>query len=77
MSKRAQSNKPSKSRSVFYSIDGPFISHPRSLLEKALKDGIISQFYAGRCELVWFEGPPGKQMRELRNTIQALSKVNS
>ncbi len=73
MSLRTKNNKPSKTRTVLYQFVEPFTSDPEPLMIKALEAGIITQYDDGRGDIPWFEGPPGKELRELKKTIQALS----
>ncbi len=66
-------NKPSKTRIVHYEVKGPWKEPPDSLLQKAVEDGVITQFDDGRREFCWFEGPPSKAMRKLRDSVVSLS----
>lgn len=78
MSKRIKSYGPSKSRAVHYNIHGPWKDgeDPEPLLKKAIENKTITQYDDGRGDLCWFEGPPGKDMRELRDTIRKMSNHN-
>ena len=42
----------------------------RKLLEKAIKEGIISEYDTGRGHVVWFNGAPCKELRHLRDQIK-------
>jgi hypothetical protein len=63
-----------KSRVVGYTIWGPFSKDPVPVLERALANDVITQFDDGRLDAVWFNGPPGKALRALRDEIQAMVK---
>ena len=75
---QAVKRSPSKTRIVGYAYDGAF-DEPACdrLLEKAKSTGVITQFDCGsRSDLgtvVWFEGPPGQLLRELRRAILRLA----
>ena len=65
--------KPSKTRIVYYEILGEFREGKvEALLQKAVGKGIVTTFDTGRGLICWFEGPPGKPMRELREKVRAL-----
>ncbi len=42
------------------------------VLEKAKAAGVVTQYDTGRGELVWFNGRPGRALREVRNRVLAL-----
>lgn len=48
-------------------------SEVEPILEKARVEGAVTEFDTGRRRIVWFQGTPGKALREVRR--QVLSKV--
>ena len=67
MSRKASLKKPSKTRTVHYEFVGPFNFDVVARLKKAERDGIVSIWDDGRQDTPWFEGPPGKAIRDLRD----------
>lgn len=57
---------------VGYRIFGVFSKDPNDLLVAAAKEGFVTEYYCSyHCDLVWFNGFPGKQLRKLRDQIKA------
>ena len=66
-------SKPSQTRVVGYRFEGEFNeSAAEAVLQKAQAAGIVSQFDTGRGHLVWFNGPPGAALREVRKQVKAI-----
>jgi hypothetical protein len=42
------------------------------ILKRALKKGIVTQYDTGRGHCLWFEGPPGPELREVRRQVKEL-----
>lgn len=70
---------PSKTRVVRYEINGWF-EDERAVerrLDRAQQEDVISQYDSGSSTdagiLVWFEGPPGPELRRLRAELLAMS----
>jgi len=38
-------------------------------MERAKSDGVISTFSGGRGYCVWFQGPPGEALRQLKRRV--------
>lgn len=84
MGKSSKRNKHiSKTRVVFYSFcnypnefcaDNDFDFDVEKRLAKAKKDGIITNYDDGRNRCPWFEGPPGKDIRALRDEFTKADK---
>lgn len=73
--------KPSKTRIVKYAYDGAFDEEAVGrLLSRARAEGVISEGHSGSSSdlgtIVWFEGPPGQKLRELRRAIVRLAPAN-
>lgn len=65
--------KRSKSRVVGYAYEGTFDeSVMEVLLRRALGDGVVAEFDAGRGNIVWFNGHPGEELREVRENVEAI-----
>lgn len=63
----------SKTRVVHYCYYGEFDeTEAERILNKAVVDGVVTLFDAGRGSLVWFEGHPGEGLRGVRRAIRAL-----
>lgn len=69
MSKSAK-NRPSISRCVTYSHVGPFSFDVDETLRAALKQGIILEYDDGRELNPWYSGPPGPELRRLRDLFR-------
>jgi len=60
-------------RIVGYSYDGDFDETAmEKVLDHAKQRGVVGQFDTGRGNTVWFEGPPGADMRAVRKAVLAL-----
>jgi hypothetical protein len=59
----------SKTRVICRLVEGPFLTDPEPLLQRALSLGIISVYDDGRGELCWFDGAPGEALRALHRLI--------
>jgi hypothetical protein len=46
------------------------------VLDKALKQGVVTQFDTGRGLGVWFNGKPGKALRAVRSQVLRLLPKN-
>lgn len=46
------------------------------LLKKAKEEGTIVDYDTGRGNCLWFNGRPGKALRKLRKTVDALIVIN-
>lgn len=69
---RAHLNHRSRTRVVSYAwgVPGGFDeTRMDRLLYEARAAGVISMHDAGRGQAVWFEGPPGPALRELRERV--------
>lgn len=47
------------------------------LLEHAKRDGVITAYDTGRGAVVWFEGTPGKALRDIRSKVRAMLPSNA
>lgn len=47
-------------------------SEMEKVLEAAKKAGVVTEFDTGRGNCVWFNGYPGKEMREVRKQVLAV-----
>lgn len=64
---------PPKTRVVGYTIYGSFVeSAVEAILIRARTKNVVTEFDTGRGEMVWFNGPPGAELRELRKQILQL-----
>lgn len=64
---------PSKTRIVGYTYIAEFDETPvERVLESAKAAGVVTEFDTGRGNLVWFEGPPGAALREVRGKVQEI-----
>jgi hypothetical protein len=76
--KRRPSHKPSLSRVVGYRFGGDIdIERATALLDRARSLGVVTQFDSNKSmergkDDVWFNGPPGPALRNLRAQIAAL-----
>ena len=70
--------KPSATRVVGYRFEGDIdIDAAMKLLAQALSRGGVTQFDSTKSmergmDVVWFNGPPGRELRSLRAQITAL-----
>jgi len=70
--------RPSRTRVVGHRFDGDIdIDLAMKLLAKAHERGVVTEFDSNKsCErgmdVVWFNGPPGKALRDLCAAIDAL-----
>ena len=75
---KAAKRKPSMTRVVGYSFGGDIdLDRVTKLLDSALARGVITQFDSNKSmergkDVVWFNGPPGRALRGLRDQIDAL-----
>jgi len=71
---RTQGRKrPSKTRVVLYDYEGDFDeSEVERILERAVSKGVVTLFDTGRGHIVWFEGPPGPELRKVRNQVRQI-----
>lgn len=61
---------PSKTRVVSYEYTAEFNETPvERVLVAAKAAGVVTEFDTGRGNLVWFEGPPGAALREVRGKV--------
>lgn len=64
-----------KTRVTTYRFEGFFNeSIMERIMERARTAGVISEFDTGRGTLVWFQGMPGKDLRDLRERVRSLVK---
>jgi hypothetical protein len=70
----AASSKPiSRSRSVGYDYEGDFNETAMErVLERAQRTGVVTEYDTGRGHIVWFNGRPGKFLREVRTQVLAV-----
>ena len=71
---RRQRERPSRSRVVSYEVEAPsgasFDEAPvERLLARARDRGVVTAYDTGRGDVVWFQGPPGPDMRALRADV--------
>ena len=70
--------KPSATRVVGYQFGGDIdLDRVTRLLDRALASGVVTQFDSNKSmergmDVVWFNGPPGRALRDLRDQINAL-----
>lgn len=70
--------RPSRTRVVGYTFDGTIdLIAASNILAKALAANVVTEFDSTKsCEpgldCVWFNGPPGPALREVRDAIAAL-----
>ena len=70
--------KPSATRVVGYRFGGDIdLDRVTKLLDRALASGVVTQFDSTKSmergkDVVWFNGPPGPALRNLRAQIDAL-----
>jgi hypothetical protein len=70
--------KPSVTRVVGYRFGGDIdLDRVTKLLDRALANGVVTQFDSNKSmergmDVVWFNGPPGRSLRNLRDQIDAL-----
>lgn len=79
--------KPSAtSRIVGYHYEGTITDLPRveAILHHAQAENLVTQYAAkqyGRrgegVDCVWFNGPPGRELRKVRDAVRALVEVRS
>lgn len=61
---------PSKTRIVHYTYIAEFNETPvERVLDAAKAAGVVTEFDTGRGNLVWFEGPPGAALRDVRSRV--------
>ena len=70
-------NRPSKTKVVQYRFESTVLygfkeSQVEKLLTAALDLGVITEFDTGRGHGVWFNGPPSRDLRTLRNSIKSI-----
>lgn len=58
-------------RVVGYAYEGMDESAAERILKPAKEAGVVTQFDGG-TGFVWFNGPPGKALREVRDKVAAL-----
>lgn len=65
--------KPSRSRAVGYVYEGREFCESRmeEILERARRQGVVTEFDTGRGRIVWFNGLPGEAMRKLKAEVEA------
>jgi len=66
---------PSKTAAIGYRFEGlsdADLSAVEKLMGAALAKKIITQYDTGSGGFVWWNGPPGSEMRELRRHVAAL-----
>lgn len=70
--------KPPATRVVGYRFGGDIdLDRVTKLLDRALAGGVVTQFDSNKSmqrgmDVVWFNGPPGRALRNLRDQINAL-----
>lgn len=78
MSVTPKKPKPSRTRVVGYRFSGDIdVDRAMKLLAKAHARGVVTQFDSNKSmergmDVVWFNGPSGRALRDLRATIVAL-----
>lgn len=66
----------SRARVVGYYFEGRFDeTDMERLLRRACCSGIITEYDTGRGSVVWFNGRPGRRMRDLRRRVMLLLEV--
>ncbi|HSX23441.1 MAG TPA: hypothetical protein VLE97_11760 [Gaiellaceae bacterium] len=82
MKPRTKRKPSATSRIVGYRFGGDIeIDQVTKLLERGLRSGVVTQFDSNKSmergrDVVWFNGPPGKQMRVLRDQVAALVRAS-
>lgn len=78
MKSRAKRKAPA-TRVVGYRLGGDIVDYDRvmAMLQRALDRGVVTQFDGNKSvergrDVVWFNGPPGRPLRDLRGKIAAL-----
>ena len=67
--------KRSKCRMIGYNYEGTFDeSAMEIILQRALNAGVVAEFDTGRGNIVWFNGFPGEELREVRDRVEAALK---
>jgi hypothetical protein len=62
-----------RSRVIGVRFEGTFDeSVAEKLLVKAKAAGVVTEFDTGRGSVVWFNGSPGREFRELKKAVEAL-----
>ena len=66
-----------KTRVVGYSFPGEgFIAFDvKARLERAMREGVITNGHHGGRECPWFDGPPGAALRALRDEFRNAPRV--
>lgn len=73
--------KPPMSRIVGYCYEGTIVDLPRveAILRRAEEARIVTQYVAKKygapeehVDCVWFNGPPGRDLRKVRDDVRAL-----
>lgn len=78
MTVKPKKPKPSMTRVVGHRFDGDIdVDRAMKLLAGARDGGVVTQFDGTKSvehgmDVVWFNGPPGRAMRDLRAAIAAL-----
>lgn len=74
----AKKRRPSVTRAVGYRYRGDIdVDRAMRLLAKARDQGVVTEFDSNKScsrgmDVVWFNGPPGRALRDLRASIAAL-----
>jgi hypothetical protein len=64
---------PSKTRITGYAFTFDFDEPAMErLLAKAKERGTVTQYDTGRGHAVWFEGAPGRELREVRRQVERM-----
>lgn len=76
------SSPPAKTRVIKYEHDGDYDGDAvEKLLRKALRETVITQFHSGSSTdqgiFIWYEGPPGRAIRQLRKEVAAQERRRS
>jgi len=62
-----------RTRVVQYRLESPGghsdCDEAEALLMRARADGLVSEFDTGRGSMLWFEGRPGADLRDLRQRV--------
>lgn len=65
--------KPSRTRIVTYRFEGLFNETAvEKILQTAKRWGVVTEYDTGRGAIVWFQGPPGARLREVRRMVAEL-----